>query len=252
MFNASTDPVGNVCIPCLKGKIDKAIPDLSNIAAQEIVHTLSEQALAYLPTPLKQGLRQALNNNQFSGENALNKLYSASKTAAIDLLKQSQHLSDSTKQLLNPQLIENIYHAESKRLNNLEENILGRGQVPEALYQEVLGTFQEEIIEHGHNIIGNYQEDLNNPLLEDVITGGALALKVEAAQTIGRKAEDALKFGVAAYHGVTETINQVQEKLHEYTNYDPIASVLKMGSNKQQDIAAYIEEVTNTVNKLTF
>lgn len=96
---------------------------LRDNVAQNIISELLNTELAHLLAQLKQQLNEELTSGWISDNDqfALQRLSDASKTAAIDILKQTDRLSESTKRLLSPQLIEGIYQAEGKRLNLLEK-----------------------------------------------------------------------------------------------------------------------------------
>ena len=253
MPNSNSNPVGAICIPCLKKKLADAKPILRDNVAQHMISELSNAELAHLPAQLKQQLNEELTSGWVSDNDqfALQRLSEASKTAAIDILKQTNQLSEATKKFLSPQLIEGIYQAEGKRLSLLEKvgidgDTIGRGQIGSAVYQDVMNQFKKDLTKAGYTgITGNYKQDLKNPILEDFTTAAALALKVENAQKLGRRAEDALKFGVGLYHGAFNTLSATQKAVGDTINYAPVEQALKSGNATQQDVAAYIDEVVN-------
>jgi len=250
------EPVGAICIPCLKNKLKQAPSIIQDNVAQDLIQELSDTELAQIPAHLKQDLHEALSAGWVSSRDqaALDRLAQASKAAAINILKDSKKLSQATKNVLDPRLIEGIYQAEAKRLNVLEHvgidgETIGRGQIGQEVYQDVMRMFKDEMINKGgyREITEDYQQDLKKPILEDFATAASLALKVEESQRAGRNAEDALKFGLGLYRGARSTLYDVQKQAKEFIHYPPVERLLKAGTEKQQDIANYIEEVTSFI-----
>ena len=93
----------------------------------------------------------------------------------------------------------------------------------------------------------NPMDKRNVKVLENFMIGAVLLLQVDrAAERMkeGRSAEDALKYGIAAYHGID--MNKVNTDLGKYGNiaFPSKAEFESLGTTRQ-DHYSYIEEVIN-------
>ena len=179
------------------------------------------------------------------------------KGIAIAILKNSPSLSQNTKSIMSVDLIHNLYKAEAKRMHFLEKlgidgASIGRGQVTERSYKDVIGAFGNEMNAYSAELniefSQNFKTDMGNPYLEDFIVIFYLALMIDQRQKDGRSAEDAAKFGIGYYHGARPSITQAQKQAEEELGYDKIPFdgtevILRNGTPKQRDILNYIEEV---------
>lgn len=179
------------------------------------------------------------------------------KGIAIAILKTSPDLSKNTKSIMSVDLVYNLYKAEARRMHFLEKigidgATIGRGQVSERSYKDVIGAFGDEMKAYSTELniefSKNFKTDMGNPYLEDFIVIFYLALTIDKRQRDGRSAEDAAKFGIGYYHGASKAIREAQEQAERELGYDivPFAgteAILRSGTPRQRDILCYIEEV---------
>ncbi len=174
---------------------------------------------------------------------------------AIEILKTSNNLSENTKNELTSGMIKGIYSAEHTRMSFLERigidgSSIGRGQVTEVAYQDVLNQFKSEFDEYLDEMnltsVANFKKDMKNIDIEDFIVTAYLALNIERRQKEGRNASDAAKFGIGIYHGAWETITKAQERAGgDGLSFSGTASELSQGTEKEKDVLKYINEVYN-------
>ena len=175
---------------------------------------------------------------------------------AVDILRNSMNLRSETRHVLSEGLINGIYTAEARRMNIIRSfadstgrsNTIGRGQVSQAAYNDVLENFGDELSTYcrllGIEYSGDYRTDMSNGQLEDFIVTGYLALNVDRSlQTEGRTAEDALKIGIGLYKGARPTIVNAQRESGDVVTFSGIESVLQNGNRRQKDVLNYINEV---------
>ena len=171
---------------------------------------------------------------------------------AISILRQSDKLSEKTKSIISTEMIENLYQAEWSRMSFLEKigidgSTIGRGQVSQIAYDDVIENFSEEIIlycdEVNATLCYDFNEDIASPNIEDFIVTAYLSINIERRQKDGRTAEDAAKFGIAYYHGARTTIIKAQESASDKISFSEIESALSSGTNAERDILNYINEV---------
>ena len=171
---------------------------------------------------------------------------------AISILRQSDKLSEKTKSIISTEMIENLYQAEWSRMSFLEKigidgSTIGRGQVSQIAYDDVIENFSEEIIlycdEVNATLCHDFNEDIASPNIEDFIVTAYLSINIERRQKDGRTAEDAAKFGIAYYHGARTTIIKAQESASDKISFSEIESALSSGTKAEKDILNYINEV---------
>ena len=117
---------------------------------------------------------------------------------AISILRQSDKLSEKTKSIISTEMIENLYQAEWSRMSFLEKigidgSTIGRGQVSQIAYDDVIENFSEEIIlycdEVNTTLCHDFNEDIASPNIEDFIVTAYLSINIERRQKDGRTAE---------------------------------------------------------------
>lgn len=223
---ASFDPSGDIKGPDAKGAANPAAAagvDPATAAAAKIAHLQDTAGDAYDPA--------------------------ASQQAVMDYLKASDKLGDKTQDAINPGLISGIYAAEDKRLSLLERwgfdgDTIGRGQLGEAAYSDVVRTFGADLARAGVKLPGTYGEAVGNKTTEDLVVGAYASMAIDGSQDngkahVGRTAEDAMYYGVGKYHG--EALRTAQQKAGEEVKYAPLVPYLPA------DQAAYNQEVIDAV-----
>jgi hypothetical protein len=171
---------------------------------------------------------------------------------AIDALVKSNKLSTNTTSVISKAMIENLYKAESKRMSVLEKlgldgTTIGRGQVGELAYTDVLSKFENEITSYakdlGIDITKNFYLDIKNEDIEDFIVTAYLSICINNRQKEGRSKEDAAKFGIGYYHGASVSIRKAQATNQDTLSFNGTEQALKNGNKEEKDILNYINEV---------
>lgn len=196
----------------------------------------------------------------------------------VNLVKSACRGQPIVQSQLTSKLISRLYIAEKKRLSWGESWIydgktIGRGQLGQTAYidvkspsnfQGILETcltkvYISELLKRAENSISpssfanfnkqtykiiippNYSDIYRIPALEDIVVAGYIALKIKGASKAGRSPQDTLRFAIAVYHGMYNSLVKAQNIVGDKINWVPVeAELIKQG---KLDQVAYINEV---------
>ena len=182
--------------------------------------------------------------------------------------------------LLSADLIRRLYGAEASRLSTLEKmgidgSSIGRGQLTQASYDDVrkASAYAKELLECITTVAlsswllggsaegltlsdvirsGTYRVEAPSSYgdvyrcaaVEDLVVAAYLAIRIKTAIKPGRKPMDALRFGVAVYHGMFTMVSDAQKTAGNDIDWDPVEKVLlASGSPAKIDGVRYVKEV---------
>lgn len=197
-----------------------------------------------------------------------NDKYSPQEISALTLATQTMNadqLSKGQNAVLSTEMMLNLYDAEDKRRTFWGDDVgeffgaassYGNGQLTEPMMKDVMtkcGPQMQQFIAQWNKANPNSPistPDLKNwkNLAEDEVwgaffTSAGLQLKIDASEKEGRSQEDATRFGIGKYHGGQNMLSEVQKKVGDEVNWAPVGSHLERGTEAQQDMNQYIEEV---------
>lgn len=199
-------------------------------------------------------------------------------TQAVALIRESETVKANAAVdiYVTEKTVRNIYAAERKRLSRLERwgfdgSTVGRGQLGQLAFTDVVrvehagfrkawANWSEAYCaasrlagrgapsgaqwsdpDYVFTPPGQYSAIHYHSALEDFVVAGYLAIKIKAATKPKRSAKDAVRIGVAIYHGMYPMVVDAQEKSGDITNWAPVEDELSNAGHK--DEVAYVQEV---------
>lgn len=198
------------------------------------------------------------------------------RAEAVAVLKTSNTLSAPTKAVLSEALIAGVIEAERQGQGFVEwawESLggeagaggLGPGQMYEPAYKDVsaalapdlqrfLDALNAALAARGEAAVSlseSWAANVKDTRIANFFILGYLAICVERSQKPGRTAGDALRYGIANFHGARATVTDIQRKVDpaKFNQNQPIAwanverYIVTQGSSKEKELLHYISVV---------